>query len=191
MVHHGIPGKCSSWPGLTRPSTFVRRQLSGKTGAGGAAWMPGSSPGMTQSVGRQPSPLIRDEPFSCRIAHHATVKTIPAFRHDSIRRKSETGKTAAIRPPPGKRTNQRTIIMRQRHCRNMPFTPRKAALDADRHPAHIAAAPDGRTAAPRLDLGEESPGSTEVRCRITSGGGDPRESATESKPPFHKAPALF
>src|SRR6266851_55665 len=31
--------------------------------------------------------------------------------------------------------------------------------------------------------GEESPGSTETRCRITSGGGDPRESATENKPP--------
>ena len=30
---------------------------------------------------------------------------------------------------------------------------------------------------------EESPGSTETRCRITSGGGDPRESATENKPP--------
>jgi hypothetical protein len=31
--------------------------------------------------------------------------------------------------------------------------------------------------------GEESPGSMEIRCRITSGGGDPRDSATESKPP--------
>ena len=31
--------------------------------------------------------------------------------------------------------------------------------------------------------GEESPGSTETRCRITSGGGDPRESATENRPP--------
>jgi len=31
--------------------------------------------------------------------------------------------------------------------------------------------------------GEESPGSTETRCQITSGGGDPRESATERKPP--------
>ena len=30
---------------------------------------------------------------------------------------------------------------------------------------------------------EESPGSTEKRCRITSGGGDPRESATENRPP--------
>ena len=30
---------------------------------------------------------------------------------------------------------------------------------------------------------EESPGSLEARCRITSGGGDPRDSATESKPP--------
>ncbi len=30
---------------------------------------------------------------------------------------------------------------------------------------------------------EESPGSTERRCRVTPGGGDPRDSATESKPP--------
>jgi len=33
---------------------------------------------------------------------------------------------------------------------------------------------------------EESPGSTETRCRITSGGGNPRESATENKPPQGK-----
>ncbi len=32
---------------------------------------------------------------------------------------------------------------------------------------------------------EESPGSTETRCRITSGGGDPRESATEIRPLVH------
>src|SRR5918993_5213394 len=31
--------------------------------------------------------------------------------------------------------------------------------------------------------GEESPGSLERRCRVTPGGGDPRESATESIPP--------
>ena len=31
--------------------------------------------------------------------------------------------------------------------------------------------------------GEESPGSTETRCRVTPGGREPRESATESKPP--------
>jgi hypothetical protein len=30
---------------------------------------------------------------------------------------------------------------------------------------------------------EESPGSTGIRCRLTAGGGDPRESATENKPP--------
>ena len=30
--------------------------------------------------------------------------------------------------------------------------------------------------------GEESPGSTEVRCRVIPGGGDPRESATERTP---------
>lgn len=33
-------------------------------------------------------------------------------------------------------------------------------------------------------VSEESPGSTEKRCRVTPGGGDPRESATESKPPI-------
>ena len=32
-------------------------------------------------------------------------------------------------------------------------------------------------------MGEESPGSTETWCRVTPGGGDPRESATESRPP--------
>ena len=35
---------------------------------------------------------------------------------------------------------------------------------------------------------EESPGSTEARCRLTAGGGDPRESATENKPPAPAAP---
>src|SRR5258708_12025270 len=43
------------------------------------------------------------------------------------------------------------------------------------------AGPDGQP------LGEESPGSTETGCRITSGGGDPRESATENKPPVRFA----
>ncbi|CFX62933.1 protein of unknown function [Candidatus Filomicrobium marinum] len=31
---------------------------------------------------------------------------------------------------------------------------------------------------------EESPGSMETRWRLTAAGGDPRESATESKPPL-------
>jgi len=30
---------------------------------------------------------------------------------------------------------------------------------------------------------EESPGSTKTQCQITSGGGNPRDSATENKPP--------
>ena len=46
-----------------------------------------------------------------------------------------------------------------------------------------ASRPGGRTRDSRKAAGEESPGSMEIRCRITSGGGDPRESATESKPP--------
>jgi hypothetical protein len=44
--------------------------------------------------------------------------------------------------------------------------------------------PDGRMAALRRARGEESPGSTEVRCRVTPGGGDPRDSATERTPPL-------
>lgn len=32
---------------------------------------------------------------------------------------------------------------------------------------------------------EESPDSIEVRCRITSGGGNPRESAAENIPPIY------
>ena len=42
--------------------------------------------------------------------------------------------------------------------------------------------PDGQTTASARAL-EESPGSTGRRCRLTAGGGDPRESATEKIPP--------
>ncbi len=49
--------------------------------------------------------------------------------------------------------------------------------------ADINARSGGWMAAPGRDPGEESPGSMETRCRVTPGGGDPRESATESKPP--------
>ena len=46
------------------------------------------------------------------------------------------------------------------------------------------AAPGGRMTAVGLSGPvEESPGSTGKRCRVTPGGGDPRESVTESKPP--------
>jgi hypothetical protein len=44
---------------------------------------------------------------------------------------------------------------------------------------------DGRSGKDRKVTGEESPGSIDIRCRITSGGGDPRESATETEPPGH------
>jgi hypothetical protein len=46
---------------------------------------------------------------------------------------------------------------------------------------------DGRSGKDRKVAGEESPGSTDERCRITSGGGDPRDSATENRPPRHAA----
>ncbi len=31
---------------------------------------------------------------------------------------------------------------------------------------------------------EESPGSTKTWCQLTTGGGNPRDSATENKPPY-------
>ena len=31
---------------------------------------------------------------------------------------------------------------------------------------------------------EESPGSTKTQCQLTAGGGNPRDSATENKPPY-------
>ena len=51
--------------------------------------------------------------------------------------------------------------------------------------------PDSRAAAAggAIPPVEESPGSTGTRCRLTAGGGDPRESATESKPPVQGWPA--
>src|ERR1700758_2650044 len=43
--------------------------------------------------------------------------------------------------------------------------------------------PDGRSRHRRKAAREESPGSIDIRCRITSGGGNPRDSATENEPP--------
>ena len=69
-------------------------------------------------------------------------------------------------------------------CRRAPLT------RAPRHPTPVRSV--GRTAAwgnaersPR----EESPGSMDMRCRITSGGSNSRESATESKPPSPTLPS--
>ncbi len=55
-----------------------------------------------------------------------------------------------------------------------PLTPRPSGL--------MCPPPVGRAAAPGVSLGEESPGSTERRCRSTTGEGDLRESATEKIP---------
>ena len=48
--------------------------------------------------------------------------------------------------------------------------------------AYAVSRPDGRSGNGRKAAGEESPGSIDMRCRITSGGGDPRDSATENEP---------
>ena len=62
----------------------------------------------------------------------------------------------------------------------------------------IAGEPDGRMVAVGSPPGrrpcgapmEESPGSTGIRCRLTTGEGDLRESATENKPPGWMAAKL-
>jgi hypothetical protein len=68
-------------------------------------------------------------------------------------------------------------------CEKRPLAlhPSDALTGVQRVPTFMA--PDGRMAALRAERGEESPGSTEVRCRVTPGGGNPRESATERTPP--------
>src|SRR5262245_42676606 len=70
----------------------------------------------------------------------------------------------------------------------------RSALDASvLHPhCYRVSRPDGRSGKDRQVAGEESPGSTDVRCRITSGGAEPlagrrfRDSATEIEPPPRK-----
>ena len=42
--------------------------------------------------------------------------------------------------------------------------------------------PDKRLVA-LINFKEESPGSTRIQCQVTPGGGNPRDSATENKPP--------
>jgi len=60
--------------------------------------------------------------------------------------------------------------------------PAPPPIDASAHtvPHPPARRPDDRC---RRETMEESPGSTGIRCRLTAGGGDPRDSATENKPP--------
>ena len=36
----------------------------------------------------------------------------------------------------------------------------------------------------KLMFKEESPGSIKTQCQLMAGGGDPRDSATENKPPY-------
>jgi len=67
---------------------------------------------------------------------------------------------------------------RGRRARDSPA--RFAAIEAHPISSH-ARRSDGRSPfGLAVDGREESPGSTEARCRVTPGGGDPRESATET-----------
>ena len=48
---------------------------------------------------------------------------------------------------------------------------------------HILNMPDKRLVA-LIFFKEESPGSAKTQCQIIPGGGNPRDSATENKPPY-------
>ena len=73
---------------------------------------------------------------------------------------------------------------RRHDRRRVPRDPAPALLlDRERgHQDYIGPARGLGGRGPRK-RGEESPGSMERRCRVMPGGGDPRESATESSPP--------
>ena len=49
---------------------------------------------------------------------------------------------------------------------------------------HILNMPDKRLVA-LIFFKEESPGFAKTWCQVIPGGGDPRDSATENKPPYH------
>ncbi len=66
---------------------------------------------------------------------------------------------------------------------NRPEHGRPALLDSPRPVPHTLPIQTAGQPLAGATLLEESPGSTGIRCRLTAGGGDPRESATENKPP--------
>ena len=89
------------------------------------------------------------------------------------------------------RTQKRIPVSSSISCSPLSLAHRAVA------PAPLTARAFGTTSPPsvgraalRARLGEESPGSMEARCRITSGGGQPRESATESRPPLQRSSDL-
>ncbi len=70
---------------------------------------------------------------------------------------------------------------RRHDRRRMPRDPSPAALGPRARPRYIGPARGSGGRGSASSGGEESPGSMERRCRLTAGGGDPRESATESR----------
>ena len=98
-----------------------------------------------------------------------------------------TGKTSTVTRSPSSGSPQsascseNSVILHKVSRRTAPHLLDRRA--GDRH-IHRARRSDGCLSHMGNLRREESPGSTETRCRVPPGGGDPRESATESKPPF-------
>ena len=96
------------------------------------------------------------------------------------RRRCNAADIAEARDRPRFQTAEARSEACRRTQRNMAFLLTAAAS----HPIHTPVSrPDGRSGNHRKVAGEESPGSMDKRCRITSGGGNPRDSATENRPP--------
>ncbi len=83
---------------------------------------------------------------------------------------------------PGHQTGMNAVLHRFMPAphRKAPRKPPRLTRPPPPRISPCARRPDGRC---RRRTVEESPGSTGIRCRPTAGGGDPRDSATENKPP--------
>ncbi len=111
-----------------------------------------------------------------RAARHRPASSPPSAMTRPSRRRRRSPRSSAISGRPGA-TGSPT---KKRAPSPPPWRDSAARFDSALASRPYLAAPDGRMAALAATAGEESPGSTEARCRVTPGGGDPRESATET-----------
>ena len=142
--------------------------------------------GWTRHDGRSRRGPMRDARCSPRSAIAGPAARRPAPPSSGTGGRSGWMAWRMPRPSPAARRRQlmraldRALITGPRDLQRL-----RRRLTRRAGPAHDTAASGGQTTAgPRCKAGlEESPGSTGKRCRLTAGGGDLRESATESRPP--------
>src|SRR5262249_35726047 len=115
---------------------------------------------------------------ACRIE---VAGTSPAMTRGELARGSTRPGTAVVHI-------SQTIEGLSRGLDATPAAPHSLSRQSAGRPLRYPALPSPTCGRPGRGTGEESPGSMDMRCRITSGGGDPRDSATESRPPRISSP---